>query len=39
MKKKMYVRLALLLTLDRAFNEGRFECDDIVREMIMKGEI
>lgn len=23
----------------RAFNEGRFECDDVVREMIMKGEI
>ena len=23
----------------RAFNEGRFECDDIVREMIIKGEL
>ena len=23
----------------RAFNEGRFECDDIVREMIIRGEL
>ena len=23
----------------RAFNEGRFECDDVVREMIIKGEM
>ena len=27
------------LDLVRAFNAGRFECDDVVREMILKGQI